>query len=348
MEKYNEIDSALRSLLDSKVEKLSSETIELLHYLFTTKEGYLLFNEWLQLQKEDGDLGDVDYERIYQRVKLHVDEHRVRKSPRVRLVTFRNLQRIAAIFFIPLLAYSIFLLTKRGEFAAPIAVIAPENQQVEYMSPAGARLRVMLPDSTEVWLNGNSRLSLSKVYGRKDRTVKLLGQGFFKVKHNDRVKFVVKTGSIDVKALGTSFSVLAYPEEKQVEAVLISGKLAISKDNRSWLAANDEVILKPAQKVTFVKGEETLNVENVYAEPYQSWTKGTLIFNDDSMDKVVRTLEHYYNVRVEIQDPQILNYRFSATLENNSLEQIMEYISYSSPISYTIKKNLVTINLKKR
>jgi transmembrane sensor len=348
MDMITEIDNALNQLLDSRTEKLSDETRELLRHLFTTKEGELLFNQWLQQQKAEGNLGDIDYDRIYERVKFHVDATPKIQPKVLPLPITRYLQRVAAILFIPLLGFSAFLLLKKEKITTPIAIVAPEKQQLEYISPAGARLRVLLPDSTEVWLNGNSRLSLSQVYGTKDRTVKLSGQGFFKVKHNDHVKFIVKTGSIDVKALGTSFSVLAYPGEKLVEAILISGKLAISKESHSLFVANDEVILKPAQKVTFNKNSEDLNVEDVYAEPYQSWTKGTLIFNDDPMDKVTKTLEHYYNVRIDIQDQQILTYRFSATLENSSIDQIMEYISYSSPISYSIKKNVITVNLKKR
>lgn len=348
------IDNAIKQLLDATEEQLSDESLEFLNYLFTTKEGQLFFNQWLQQQPSDENIGNIDYDRIYQRVKLYVDV--IPNVSWIRKITsssaVRYVQRVAAVFFIPLLGFSAYLAIKKYEpqnrEVTSVVLIAPESQQLEYSSPAGARLRVLLPDSTEVWLNGKSKLILSQTYGSKDRTVKLVGEAFFKVKRNEHVKFIVKTGSIDVKALGTSFNVIAYPGEKQVEAVLISGKLAINKVNHSLFADNDEIILKPDQKVTFDRDSDAMNVEDVYAEPYQSWTKGKLIFSDDAMVKVAKVLEHFYNVRIDIQDSQIRNYRFSATLEDCSIDQIMEYISYSSPIIYSIKRNVVTINLKKR
>lgn len=346
------IGIVLRQLLDDKLEQLPEESKKLLIHLFTTKDGEALFQEWLTKQKQEEVFADINYDKIYLRVQQHVAASaKPTKKDRVRpLHAVRALQRIAALLFIPLLGYVGYLAYRNHDISkhidSVIATIAPGKQQLEYISPAGARLKVVLPDSTEVWLNGNSRLMLSKSFGVGERGVSLRGQAFFHVKRNEHSPFIVKAGSINITALGTSFNVLAYPEEKRVETVLISGKIAVNKEDNGFFTSSKEVILTPNQKASFNKESEALKVENVYSEPYESWTKGKLIFNDDPIDKVADVLEHYYNVKIVINDPQILSYRFSATIEDSSIEQIMTYICYSSPVQYTMKKNLITMTKK--
>ena len=343
---YNRINDVLNQLLDDNKEKLSTESIELLAFLFSSPEGKAFFNEWLNQQKGVGGFDNIDYDRIYLKVQHHIDANQKKPAVHPFSVT-RLLQHAAAILFLPLLGYSGYLMYQnvavKDQFLNMKATVIPSQQVLEYISPAGARLRVVLPDSTEVWLNGNSQLSLSNDFGVKDRGVALRGQAFFHVKRNERSPFIVKTGSINIKALGTEFNVFAYPEESCVEAVLVSGKVAVNKEAKGLFVPTNEITLKPNQKVSFHKESETIDVKEVYSEPYQSWTKGKLIFNDDSMENVANVLEHYFNVKIIIDDPQILSYRFSATIEDSSIEQIMEYIRYSSPVKYTIKKNLITL-----
>lgn len=348
----DQIGIVVRQLLDDKLEQLPEESKKFLIHLFTTKDGEALFQEWLTKQKQDNLFADINYNRIYLKIQQHVavSAKSIEKNKRQPLHAVRALQRVAALLFIPLLGYVGYLAYRNHNISkhidSMIATIAPGMQQLEYISPAGARLKVILPDSTEVWLNGNSRLMLSKSFGVGERGVSLRGQAFFHVKRNEHSPFIVKTGSINITALGTSFNVLAYPEEERVETVLISGKIAVNKEDKGVFDLSKEVILTPHQKASFNKESEALKVVNVYSEPYQSWTKGKLIFNDDPMHKVAEVLEHYYNVKIVINDPQILSYRFTATIEDSSIEQIMTYISYSSPVQYTIRKNLITITKK--
>lgn len=345
--KYNEISDALQQLLDEGKEQLPAETTELLAFLFSTSEGRTLFNEWFERQKSFGEMPDISYDRIYQRIQQHVDASIQKPKPKTRRLAVTFLQRAAAILFVPVLGCMGYFMYQnhvaRDEVRSAIVAISPSKQHMEYYSPAGARLRVVLPDSTEVWLNGDSRLCLSQTFGVGDRDVKLQGQAFFHVKRNERSPFIVRTGSIDIKALGTSFNVLAYPNENRVEAVLISGKVEINRE----AGGREAVVLKPNQKLSFNKASDSFDVADVYSEPYHQWTQGRLIFNDDPMDKVANVLEHYYNVKIIINDPKILTYRFTATIENSSIEQIMEYIGYSSSVQYTIKKNQITISQKK-
>lgn len=348
----NNTDRLIKFLLNSGEKEPSEEIKEQLKELFTSLKGRADFDRWFEAQHPQVDLGGVDLDELYQSIEQHIHKSRaiLRKENRFRRV-FVNIARYAAVVLVGTLLSSVFFLYKKNvsteDGMAEIHKVSNRHQIMEYTSPAGARLKVVLPDSTVVWLNGNSKIILSKTFGEQDRDVSLQGEAFFDVSPNRTLAFTVKTKNVDIKAYGTSFNVFAYPNEKAVETVLLSGVVSVQKRARGIFDQSEEVMLKPNQKATYSEEAETIKVKNVESKPYRSWTNGTLIFNDTPMDDVIKKLEYFFNVEIVVNTPSVLKYRFSATLENNSIEQIMKYLSYSSPIEYVFTKNKITITQKK-
>jgi len=78
--------------------------------------------------------------------------------------------------------------------------------------------RITLPDGSQVWLNMYSRLEFDpQQFNRTKRLVKLSGEGFFEVvpslepgSTNKKIPFIVQTGSLRTRVLGTAFNIEAY------------------------------------------------------------------------------------------------------------------------------------------
>jgi len=112
-----------------------------------------------------------------------------------------------------------------------IAISTQESKELaiaqqELFVPAGQRARITLPDGSTVWLNAGSRLLYPSVFG-EERKVSLTGEGYFDVAKNPEKPFIVSTGSIDIKALGTEFNVYNYSKAEYISTTLIDGSVKV-------------------------------------------------------------------------------------------------------------------------
>jgi ferric-dicitrate binding protein FerR (iron transport regulator) len=268
---------------------------------------------------------DVDsaYNKVSQQIKAQNQSTRI-----ISIIT-----RIAAVFSLPLLAFtvwSLFFQENKQQLA--------ENEITwqEIQSPAGMRSHVVLPDGTDLWLNADSKIKYGIPFIRENRQVELTGEAFLKVTKNGKAPFVVNVGAASVKVLGTRFNVKAYPEEEQIEIALSEGSVEFSgtmvdgKKVEANLIPNDFLVLD--------KQTGNVRLENRNLEKYISWYQNILIFDDTPMQEVAVTLERWYGVKVIVADPEINKYRFTTTFENESLFRVLELLELSSPaikIEYT-------------
>lgn len=365
------IEEAIKELLDENQQELSPQAKKNLRYIFETQEGRIVFDEWMNCGDKNFVIPhDVDFEDLYNKilndpsVSREYASHYGSNRKRINVIKLdtvvKVLQRAAAILVIPLLLYifaDIYSEKKDiGEFAVltaeqKIESILKERSQyeplgLEYYSPVGSQVKIILSDSTVVTLNGNSRIKLFKSFNSENRYLRLEGEAHFDVAKNDSLGFVVNAQGINVVALGTSFYVQAYPEEKTVEAVLLEGMIGVSKDGE-MVRNSYKHILRPNERYVYTKesGNEILNVEE-NTKSYESWTYGELIFNDTPMGDIINKLEHFYGVDIIVKDSRIYSYHLTATWSNKSISQIMELLKYSSPIVYEISQDTITINMK--
>ena len=144
---------------------------------------------------------DAAWEKITQRIKP--------QQKNIRFITI--LTRIAASF----------LLIALGVGSSYLWFM-PDQSFTEVFSPYGHKTMVLLPDSSQVWLNGNSKLRY-KTNFKKSRYVELTGEGMFKVTKSPRNLFTVKSKDLKVEVYGTTFNVKSYPEDNQSEVALVEG-----------------------------------------------------------------------------------------------------------------------------
>ena len=239
----------------------------------------------------------------------------------------------------------------------------------EYSVPYGSKSKISLSDGTKIWLNSGSKIRYPSDFNQTNRIVYLEGEAFFHVAKNQKIPFYVKTGNINIKVYGTQFNVKSFKEEDNIETILISGSVDIEKtDNEGRVIENIE--MKPNQIVTYSKnrGKFTLitnkvprtekklikrqpNAPHVTIEPVidqdiemaVSWKQNKLTFKSVDIDKLILKLQRWYNVEITLKNNKLKNSRFSGTFDNETIEQALDALKLTTPFSYTIKKNKITI-----
>ncbi|QEC52497.1 FecR family protein [Anseongella ginsenosidimutans] len=204
---------------------------------------------------------------------------------------------------------------------------------------------IILPDQSRVTLNGNSTLSFPRNWDDKEtREVQLEGEGYFEVKENREKAFTVSTSAIRISVLGTTFNVKSYEEDKTIETTLVEGKVAIRNLGKG--AAKAEITLEPNQKATYEKESAGITLDKVRTELYTSWKDGLLVFEDEPVEEIVRELERWYGVSIEIEDKASKKCRFTIKIKNESLDEVLKLFSSTTSVSYSNKNGKILIKGK--
>jgi transmembrane sensor len=207
--------------------------------------------------------------------------------------------------------------------------------------PYGKRFEVALSDGTIVHLNSGTSLRYPvRFLKNKNRNVFLMGEAFFEVAKDKAHPFTVNTQEMNVEVLGTKFNVNSYNEEKLSDVVLVEGKVSLYKNHKT---TQDQTFLTPGFKGTIIKGEHNFTKEGVNTDNYTAWMQGNLIFREKSFNTIIRTLERSYNITFINTNKALGEEIFSARFDNESIESVLQYLSDSYKINYTIKDNIVVI-----
>lgn len=216
------------------------------------------------------------------------------------------------------------------------AVLLISGYQLFYTAPASlAMLEIKatdqilntctLPDGTLVSLNNNTKIKYPKRFGRKTREVSIEGEAFFEVKPNKRKPFIIHAGNAQIKVLGTSFNVSAYPETKLVEVIVETGKVQVLNKMTEAKQTN-ELILTPGDKGTLVYSSNSLLKTTNQNPNFLAWKTRNLIFKATSLDEVIENLEKVYKVNIRLNDPKLNGLLLTAQFNNYSLEFILRVI----------------------
>ncbi|MEI6143872.1 MAG: FecR domain-containing protein, partial [Mariniphaga sp.] len=212
--------------------------------------------------------------------------------------------QIAAVLVLALLfssIYNMFLVTKPIEKTETLVY-----QQVK--ATYGTQSRVDLSDGTVVYLNSGSTLRFpSSFNGQKTRNVELIGEGNFTVAKNTEQPFIVDIHKIQIKVLGTTFNVDAYPDNEAFTIALVEGKIQLQQKTAKEIV--DLIELKPNMVATYKQSENKLlfNTESDLSK-YTAWTNGRIVFSNDPVTTVVQKLENWYNVDIELADKKLEKY----------------------------------------
>ena len=206
------------------------------------------------------------------------------------------------------------------------------------VNPKGVKTTFELPDKTKVILNSESELIFPSLFNDSIRFVKLSGEAFFEVKKDTSRSFIVEAGNTITTALGTSFNIRAYPDKNNVEVSLLNGRVKVFKENQKV----SHYILTPGEKITFSDEYEELSNYDPVME--FGWKDGILIFQNSSFKDFIAISERWFGVEFMIKGNPRENWNIDGKFDNESLEEILESISFSKDIKYEINGQKVILN----
>lgn len=227
----------------------------------------------------------------------------------------------------------------------------------EVTTHEGSRSKIKLPDGTAVWLNGGSKLTYSDdMKHAATREVYLTGEACFDVAKDAGKPFIIHTRKMQVNVLGTVLNVRAYNNESKSEATLVSGKI--------------EVLMKevPGQRIDLQPGEKLIIYNNQSKKKTKqalihysvanagkltddsillaetSWIENKLVFNDEKMPDILRKMEHWYNVTIDVNNEKINDCHFTGSFQNETVTEALTAMQQIHHFQFTMSGNKIIIH----
>ncbi|WP_266202689.1 FecR family protein [Pontibacter kalidii] len=195
---------------------------------------------------------------------------------------------------------------------------------LEVVRSGSGQMAVILPDSSQVWLNKGTTLAYNPDFNGPQREVHLEGEAFFEVKRNPQQPFVIEAENSKTQVLGTSFNLRAYPHEQTVELTVATGKVAFTSSKSSAQA-----IVTPGYGAILQKQENSVEKYELAGENAWAWKSGKLHFGGKPLKEVLAALERYYGVTLQLAHPGLENCRFTGTFQNSELQEVLQVLEAS-------------------
>jgi ferric-dicitrate binding protein FerR (iron transport regulator) len=274
---------------------------------------------------------------------------KTRSSARRQWAKIAKWSAVAALFVLGIVnAYYIGYHTVASRNEQRILLThTPEAYKHEIYTDNGVKASITLPDSSLVLLNSGTRIVFPDRFTGSTREVYLSGEAYFNVKSDSLRPMIITTPrNFHVEVKGTTFNIRSYENEADAQTTLISGRLDIVYTT----ARNKEVTrtLKPQE--SFILSNHTLSADRKSDAVYNevAWKDGVLIFEKTPMRDIITKLTRWHGTEFTVIDPEILNYRITATFKSESIIQIMEMIKFTSFIDYRADGNHITLRKKIR
>ncbi|HBZ38359.1 MAG TPA: hypothetical protein DF712_05750 [Balneola sp.] len=249
-----------------------------------------------------------------------------------------TLSKVAALFLVAAVVGLFFIDRFYVEEVQPV-----EPAFNEISMDKGYRGGVTLSDGTKVYINSDSKIIIPKVFKSNKREVFLEGEAFFEVAKNPNKPFLIRTKGAIVEVLGTSFAVRNYPGDNIIQTVVSEGTVSFSSDNKS---INNGVILTAGNLGRLNLDNNEIKTEHVSdIDFYLSWKDGYLTFQNEKMKEVAKQLERKYDIEVVFDSKEIADMKLTAELRSRSLVRVLETISMSLKIDYTLLHDRVSFEL---
>ena len=206
--------------------------------------------------------------------------------------------------------------------------------------PRGGEYTVELNDWTRVRLNADSELRFPVKFVGNERKVFLKGEAYFEVERDTSRPFRVDVhGDAIIEVLGTEFNVNAYPENAEIFATLVLGKVRVAD-----LQTDSTVVLLPNQQAAL--SGAGINVKEVNPEDFISWINGRFYFEKMPLEEILIQLGRWYDLQVFWANEELKSYEFTGAIwRDNTIRQTLDMIEKTTDVCFTVSGRTVTVNV---
>jgi len=306
--------------------------------VFDSQESLKMLEQQWNEESPSKNETNFDKKALFNKISHTINKKEPSFTHKISLLISRN----AAIFIFGMIALSgsIFLGIYEFGINKSIAILEIKNDTKKIKD-------LILPDGSNVALNANSTIKYPSEFSRKNRTVTLNGEAYFDVVRDVNRPFYVKCISVTVEVLGTSFNMRAYTDDDLVETTLLSGKVKISRLNPQT-NKTQSVILTPNHMATFIIDQERFVLDEVDVTIATAWKKGALLFNNETLENVVKKLTRWYDTDIKVSDDLLNKHRLTMSIDSESLEETLEIIKKTLPVDYAKAEGEILIYAQKK
>ncbi|HSF53836.1 MAG TPA: FecR domain-containing protein [Algoriphagus sp.] len=292
---------------------------------------------WSNIEKSINEIHPEEIEGKIIPLNAHVSLKKYSIEP-IPYSKYGQVLRVAAILVIAFfLAFTAnFLNRYQGELLseAPVEI-------EEHVVPAGVKSHLTLWDGSKVVLNSGSSIRYIKNFEPDQRVVELTGEAFFEVTKDPSRPFIVKTNHLSTRVLGTSFNIKAI-ENETVEVALFTGRVEVSVSSEQSKSIN----LTPGEALSFNPDSQQVRKGNFNQENVIAWTQKTIVFEQTHMNEIKRVLENWYGVEIQFLNRPDKDLEINAKFKDQSLEDVLEGLSYSARFDFEINSEKAVIKFK--
>ncbi len=319
-----------------------------------TPEEITIINIWYdKYQNTPGlteTLSPVQNQLLKDKVSRHIQAHITTKETddgKTQQTLIRHLWlKIAA-------AAIIIILLKLAFFNTGVNKIDPvqaAGNQIRLINHTNNIVKQILPDSSVVWLNPNSRITYAIKFRGKTRDVLMNGECFFEVTKDAAHPFIVTSNHMITKVWGTSFRVRDAGTSAAASVTVVTGKVSVTKKSiaPNTRASHKEVMLHPKQAVTYNEKEDDLHTElNADMTSLNIWKHLDLSFDNAKLSEIVIVLNKKFNANIRVDDPRLNDAVMDADLTGLNLPDVLEVLKASLRLNYELYNDGVVLTRSK-
>lgn len=211
-----------------------------------------------------------------------------------------------------------------------------KDLDVEYhrvIVPRGGEYNLKLADGTSVWVFAESEIRFPTRFKGNKREVYLEGEAYFDVQHDPAHPFYVKTKSLDVKVLGTSFNVKAYKNSGMVETSLVEGVVSV-KGN----------VLRPDTQAIYHEVSGDFSYKKINGNNYRLRKEQMFVFDEERLEDILQEMARWYDFEVFYQNSEMADKRFGFKLEKyEHVASLLKILELTGEVKFDIKGKVLTV-----
>lgn len=300
-------------------------------------EEKLQVDNWLDhFAEQEADLSHPNFAEAEQKIYAQLtDKIAQNEAASGIIISLKPFLKIASCLLLAGLLTFIFRVKLKEVFnIQQITTVVNKNGEIT---------KSILPDGTIIWLKGNSKLNFPIRFKDSLRTVDLQGEALFEVAKDKAHPFIIRSGALVTRVLGTSFNIKQ--NHDQTEVSVLTGRVFLSAKNTT------PVVLQPFQQAIFSPQKKTLVKEARPKLQVSALTKGTeydMLFNDAQLNQVVKRIEKKFEVDITLQNPETGKSLVTADLTDQSLTSTLNMVGGALNLNYTIDGQTVSLEKNKQ